>query len=135
MSSVGLNKWIVSGNLAADAETKTVETRNGEKTQVATATLYVRKPRDRKDSFTVRLTIWESSAAWRLLPYLKKGSLIICTGSLEPDPYISKSDNAPRAGLQMTVMDIDLDNVKGLEEEQTSAETDLEETEDLTLTA
>jgi hypothetical protein len=30
MSSVGLNKWIVSGNLAADAEIKTVDLRSGE---------------------------------------------------------------------------------------------------------
>jgi single-stranded DNA-binding protein len=128
MSSAGLNKWIVSGHLGADAELKTIDTRNGEKAKVAHATLFVRKPRDRKESFTVRLTIWESSGAWRLLPYLKKGSLIICTGSLEPSPFISSSDNAPRAGLQMTVVDIDLDNVKRMDEEhQTQAETDAQD--------
>ncbi|MCL6435068.1 MAG: single-stranded DNA-binding protein [Leptolyngbyaceae cyanobacterium HOT.MB2.61] len=117
MSSVGLNKWIVSGNLAADAEIKTVDLKSGEKAKVAEATMYVRKPRSKDESFTVRLSIWENSAAWRRLPYLKKGSLIICTGTVEPNPFISSSDNKPKAGLRMTVVDIDLDNVRGMEEE------------------
>ncbi|NEQ27292.1 MAG: single-stranded DNA-binding protein [Microcoleus sp. SIO2G3] len=112
MASVGLNKWIVSGNLAADAQVKTVELRSGETAQVAQATLYVRKVRDRKESFTVSLSIWERSIAWRKLQYLKKGSLIICTGSIDPNPYVSKQGNAPKAGLEMTVLDIDLDIVR-----------------------
>jgi single-strand DNA-binding protein len=122
MSSSGLNKWIVSGNLAADAEIKTVTLKNGETANVASATLYVRKPRNREESFTVRLSIWEKSAAWRLLPFLKKGSLIICTGNVEPSPYISANGNVPRAGLDMTVLDIDLDIVKN--EEQSAEETE-----------
>lgn len=122
MSSVGLNKWIVSGHLAADVQVKTIDLRDGEKAQVAEATLYVRKLRNREDSFTVRLSIWEKSAAWRKLSFLKKGSLIICTGSVEPNPYLSNSDNMPRAGLQMTVLDIDLDNVKNGDEETQPAE-------------
>jgi single-strand DNA-binding protein len=117
MASAGLNKWIVSGNLAADAQIKTVELKSGESAQLAEATLYVRKPKDRKESFTVRLTIWEKSYAWRKLQYLKKGSLVICTGSVEPSPYISSNGNVPRAGLEMTVLDIDLDIVRGNEEE------------------
>lgn len=121
MSSIGLNKWIVSGNLAADAEIKTVELRSGEKAQVAKATLYVRKPRHRDESFTVRLNIWERSVAWRKLPFLKKGSVVICTGTLEPSPYISSIGNVPKAGLEMTVLDIDLDIIRGLEEENQSA--------------
>lgn len=112
MASVGLNKWIVSGNLGADAQMKTIDLRNGEKAQVAEATLYVRSPRNRDESFTVSLSIWEKSAAWRKLPYLKKGSLIICTGNLEPNPYISSNGNVPKAGLSMTVLDIDLDIVR-----------------------
>ncbi|MBD2465282.1 single-stranded DNA-binding protein [Oscillatoria sp. FACHB-1407] len=120
MASAGLNKWIVSGNLAADAEIKTVDLRDGEKAQVAKATLYVRKPRNRKESFTVSLSIWESSAAWRKLPYLKKGSLIICTGSVEPSPYISSNGNAPKAGLQMSVLDVDLDTIRNGDEEDSN---------------
>lgn len=112
MASIGLNKWIVSGNLGADAQIKMVDLRNGEKAQVAEATLYVRSPRNRDESFTVSLSIWEKSAAWRKLPYLKKGSLIICTGNLEPNPYISSNGNVPKAGLSMTVLDIDLDIVR-----------------------
>lgn len=124
MASTGLNKWIVSGNLAADAEIRTVELKSGGKANVAKATLYVRGVRDKEESFTVSLSIWEKSIAWRTLPYLKKGSLIICTGNVEPTPFISKVDNSPKAGLQMTVLDIDLDIIKNLEEpaEQSVAE-------------
>ncbi|MEL6158296.1 MAG: single-stranded DNA-binding protein [Cyanobacteria bacterium J06554_11] len=116
MASAGLNKWIVSGNLAADAEVKTVELRSGGKANVAEATLYVQGVRNREESFTVSLSIWEKSAAWRKLPYLKKGSLIICTGSVEPNPFISKVDNSPKGGLQMSVLDIDLDIVRNVDE-------------------
>jgi len=123
MASAGLNKWIVSGNLAADAQIKTVDLRSGDKAQVATATLYVQKPRNRKESFTVRLNIWEKSAAWRKLPYLKKGSLIICTGNLDPNPYLSMADNSPKAGLEMTAVDIDLDIVRGNDDEDESPST------------
>jgi single-strand DNA-binding protein len=112
MASNGLNKWIVSGNLAADAEIKTVELKSGESVKVAKATLYVQKPRHREESFTVSLSIWEKSSAWRTLPFLKKGSLIICTGNVEPSPYISANGNVPRAGLEMSVLDIDLDIVR-----------------------
>ena len=118
MASAGLNKWIVSGNLAADAQIKTVELRDGNSAKVANATLYVQKTRNRDDSFTVRLNIWEKSYAWRKLPFLKKGSLIICTGNVEPNPYISSNGNAPKAGLEMTVLDIDLDIVRSNEVEE-----------------
>jgi single-stranded DNA-binding protein len=120
MSSAGLNKWIVSGHLGADAEVKTVTLRNGESAKVAEATLYVRRSRNRDESFTVALSIWEKSAAWRKLQYLKKGSLIICTGGVEPNPFISSNGNTPRAGLAMTVLDVDLDNVKTGEDEDES---------------
>lgn len=118
MASAGLNKWIVSGNLAADAEVKTVELKSGAKANVAKATLYVRGVRNREESFTVSLSIWEKSAAWRKLPYLKKGSLIICTGNVEPNPFMSKVDNNPKAGMQMSVLDVDLDIVRNMEEEE-----------------
>ncbi|HEY9626419.1 MAG TPA: hypothetical protein V6C84_03890 [Coleofasciculaceae cyanobacterium] len=117
MASAGLNKWIVSGNLAADAQIKTVELRDGDTAKVATATLYVQKVRNREESFTVRLSIWEKSYAWRKLPFLKKGSLIICTGNVEPNPYISSNGNVPKAGMEMTVLDIDLDIVRHVDEE------------------
>jgi single-strand DNA-binding protein len=112
MSSAGLNKWIVSGNLAADVQVKTVELRSGDAAKVASGRLYVQKPKNRDESFTISLSIWENSAAWRLLPFLKKGSLIICTGNVEPNPYISATNNSPQAGLEMRVLDIDLDIVR-----------------------
>lgn len=126
MSSVGLNKWIVSGHLAADAEIKIVDLKSGEKAKVAKATIYVRKARSRDEAFTVSLSIWEGAAAWRKLSFLKKGSLIICTGSLEPNPYVSSTDNLPRAGLSMNVLDIDLDNIRNSEDEELTSEGDLQ---------
>lgn len=117
MASTGLNKWIVSGNLAADAQIKTVSLRNGEQAQIAEATIYVRKIRNRKESFTVRITVWENSPAWRKRQFLTKGSLLICTGTVEPNPYLSKSDNTPRSGLEMTVLDIDLDVIRNGDED------------------
>ncbi|MBD1912044.1 MULTISPECIES: single-stranded DNA-binding protein [unclassified Leptolyngbya] len=131
MSSKGLNKWIVSGNLGADAQVKTVTLRNGEQAQLAEVTLFVQKPRDYKDSFTVRLSIWERSAAWRKLSFLKKGALVICTGNLEPSPYLSNVDQQPRAGLNMTVLDVDLDIIPNSDTEtdelisETSAQPEL----------
>ncbi|MGB3493457.1 MAG: hypothetical protein WBA57_12055 [Elainellaceae cyanobacterium] len=115
MSSAGLNKWIVSGNLAGDVEVKDINLKNGKSAKVAGTTLYVRRGRQRDESFTLSIDIWEWSSAWRLLPFLKKGSLIICTGSVEPSPYLSK-DGTPKAGLKMTVLDIDLDVVKSVED-------------------
>jgi single-strand DNA-binding protein len=123
MASAGLNKWIVSGNLAADAQIKTVELRDGDTAKVATAVLYVQKVRNREESFTVRLNIWEKSYAWRKLPFLRKGSLIICTGNVEPNPYISSNGNVPKAGLEMTVLDIDLDIVRNADEDLESGYT------------
>ena len=120
MASVGLNKWTVSGNLAADAAVKTVDLRDGSQAKVADATIYVRGVKNRDSSFTIRLSIWEGSAAWRKLAFLKKGSLIICTGSVEPTPYVSKSDGTPKAGLTMNVLDIDLDVVRGMKNETNS---------------
>ena len=117
MSSAGLNKWTVSGNLAADAAVKTVDLKDGRQTKVADATIYVRGVKDRNGSFKVQLNIWENSAAWRKLSFLRKGSLIICTGSVEPGPYVSKADSMPKAGLTMKVLDIDLDVIRDPEGE------------------
>ena len=56
-----------------------------------------------------------------------KGSLIICTGNVEPRPFISKIDNSPKAGLQMSVLDIDLDIVRNMDEvAEVEKETDAE---------
>ena len=117
MYSAGLNKWTVSGNLAADAAVKTVDLKDGRQTNVADATIYVRGVKDRNGSFKVQLNIWENSAAWRKLSFLRKGSLIICTGSVEPGPYVSKADSMPKAGLTMKVLDIDLDVIRDPEGE------------------
>jgi single-stranded DNA-binding protein len=85
MSLTGLNTAVLVGNLAADVEIKTVETSNGQ-SQVAEATIYVRYRRNRDQAFRVDLSIWEDGPGWRALEYLKKGSLIVAYGALEPSP-------------------------------------------------
>lgn len=132
MSSIGLNLCTFAGNLAADVQLKEIATQQKKKRQVLEATLYVLYRRSgggsgNRESFTVRLSIWPDSPAWRTQSYLKKGSLVICSGSLEPRPYISSTDQQPKAGLQMTVFNIVLDRVRGLEDEERSGAESLEQ--------
>lgn len=115
MSVTTLNTAIITGNLAADPEIKEVELSGGT-SRVAEATIYVRYRRDRDKSFRVDLSIWEDSSGWRVLDYLKKGSLICVYGAIEPSPYITSTHNEPRAGLQMTPDRIELISVKGDEQ-------------------
>jgi single-stranded DNA-binding protein len=116
MALTTLNTATLVGNLAADAEVKTVEA-SGSPTQVLEATIYVRRRRDRDSSFTVELSIWEGSSAWGARDYLKKGSLIAVYGSVEPSPYITSTSSEPRAGLQINPVDrLELISVKGKDE-------------------
>ncbi|MEM9804346.1 MAG: single-stranded DNA-binding protein [Cyanobacteria bacterium P01_D01_bin.56] len=108
MSKTVLNTWTVRGNLTTDVVVTTVALSNGKQTKVADATLRVHSAKERSESFAMNLNIWEGSAAWRTLHFLKKGSPIICIGSAEPSPYISQTDGMPKAGLTMDVIDIDV---------------------------
>ncbi|HIK44523.1 MAG TPA: single-stranded DNA-binding protein [Leptolyngbyaceae cyanobacterium M65_K2018_010] len=112
MSSRGLNLCTLSGNVAADPEIRKIERKDGGNVQVAEMTIYVDRIPSRKesDSFTVDISVWEGSAAWRKLTHIKKGSLIIASGAIDASPYISKTDSQARAGLQLKAMDIFLDS-------------------------
>ncbi|MGB3308158.1 MAG: single-stranded DNA-binding protein [Nodosilinea sp.] len=112
MPSRGLNLCTLSGNVAADPEVRRIERKTGGNTQVAELTIYVDRIPSRKDndSFTVNISVWEGSPAWRKLNYIKKGSLIIASGAIDASPYISKVDSQPRAGLQLKATDIFLDS-------------------------
>ncbi|MEB3290663.1 MAG: single-stranded DNA-binding protein [Leptolyngbya sp.] len=112
MSSRGLNLCTLAGHVAADPEIRRVERRDGSGTQVANLTIYVNRIPSRKedDSFTVNISVWEGSAAWRKLTYIGKGSLIIASGSIDTYAYLSKTDSQPRAGLSLNATDIFLDS-------------------------
>ncbi|PSN14458.1 single-stranded DNA-binding protein [filamentous cyanobacterium CCT1] len=118
MSSRGLNLCTLSGNVAADPEVRNVERKAGGNTQVAELTIYVDRIPSRKDndSFTVNISVWEGSPAWRKLTHIKKGSLIIASGAIDASPYISKVDSQARAGLQLKATDIFLDTSPRVEE-------------------
>ncbi|MGG6237349.1 single-stranded DNA-binding protein [Nodosilinea sp. AN01ver1] len=118
MSSRGLNLCTLSGNVAADPEVRHVERKAGGNTQVAELTIYVDRIPSRKDndSFTVNISVWEGSPAWRKLTHIKKGSLIIASGAIDASPYISKADSQARAGLQLKATDIFLDTSPRVEE-------------------
>lgn len=112
MSSRGLNICTLAGNVAANPEIRQIERKDGSKTQLAELTIFVDRIPSRKenDSFTVNIDIWEGSAAWRKLDYVRKGSLIIASGAIDASPYVGKSDSQPRAGLQLKATDIFLDS-------------------------
>jgi single-strand DNA-binding protein len=112
MSSRGLNLCTLAGHVAADPEIRRIERKDGGSVQVAQLTIYVDRISSRKDkdSFTVRVSCWEDSPAWRKLDFVKKGSLIIATGAIDASPYLTKSDAQPQAGLQLKATDIFLDS-------------------------
>ena len=112
MSSRGLNLCTLAGNVAADPEIRNIERKGGGQQQVANLTIYVDRIPSRKDhdSFTVDVSVWEGSAAWRKLTHIRKGSLIIASGAIDASPYVSKTDAQARAGLQLKATDIFLDS-------------------------
>jgi single-stranded DNA-binding protein len=111
MSSRGLNLCTLAGNVAADPQIRSIERRTGGNTQVANLTIYVDRISSKdSDSFTVDVSVWEGSAAWRKLTHIKKGSLIIASGAIDASPYVSKADSQARAGLQLKATDIFLDS-------------------------
>ncbi|MBD1873025.1 single-stranded DNA-binding protein [Nodosilinea sp. FACHB-131] len=118
MSSRGLNLCTLSGNVAADPQVRHVERKTGGSAQVAEMTIYVDRIPSRKDndSFTVDVSVWEGSPAWRKLTHVKKGSLIIASGAIDASPYVSKTDSQARAGLQLKATDIFLDSSPKVEE-------------------
>lgn len=121
MASRGLNVCTLAGNVAADPEVRRVDLKSGGQTQVADLTIYVDRIPGRKDndSFTVDISVWEGSTAWRKLNYIKKGSLIIASGAIDASPYVSKADAQARAGLQLKATDIFLDSSPRTEAPQT----------------
>ena len=121
MASRGLNVCTLAGNVAADPEVRQVDLKSGGQAQVADLTIYVDRIPSRKenDSFTVDVTVWEGSTAWRKLNYIKKGSLIIASGAIDASPYVSKTDAQARAGLQLKATDIFLDSSPRTEAPQT----------------
>lgn len=118
MSSKGLNVCTLSGNVAADPQIRQIERKDGSFVQLAEMTIYVDRVPSRKDSesFTVNVSVWEGSPAWRKLEYISKGSLIIASGSIDVSPYVGKKDAQPKAGLQLKALDIFLDSKPRSEE-------------------
>ncbi|HSM84367.1 MAG TPA: single-stranded DNA-binding protein [Nodosilinea sp.] len=124
MSSRGLNLCTLSGNVAADPQVRHIERKTGGSVQVANMTIYVDRIPSRKDSdsFTVEISVWEDSPAWRKLTHIKKGALIIASGAIDASPYVSKTDSQARAGLQLKATDIFLDSSPRAEDPQPSPE-------------
>lgn len=124
MSSRGLNLCTLSGNVAADPQVRHIERKTGGSAQVAEITIYVDRIPSRKenDSFTVDISVWEGSPGWRKLTHVKKGSLIIASGTIDASPYVSKTDSQARAGLQLKATDIFLDSSPKTEEAKPESE-------------
>jgi hypothetical protein len=97
MALTTLSTATLVGNLAADAEIKTVDV-GGSPTQVLEATIYVRRRRDRDSSFTVELSIWGRQFCLGSQGLSEESSLIAAYGSVEPSPYITSTSQEAAGG-------------------------------------
>jgi hypothetical protein len=98
MSCLGLNVCTLAGIVSA-IHNRTVNP----------VEIFIDVDKVSKDPFSVMVIVWNNSLASDKIPYIKNGSLIIITGSIEPSPYISEYDDQPYAGLRLTASDIFLD--------------------------
>lgn len=103
----GINLCQFGGNLAADPELRTIETRNKEKVDLIEFSMYVdESARKNSRSFIVKVTVWQNTQCFTAAGYLRKGSEVAVIGSLSSNPYIAKTDNSPRAGLQLNCIQL-----------------------------
>ncbi len=97
-----MNQATFIGNLTADAVQRTAQ--NG--TPCATFTVAVnRRHGDTQETLFVQCT--KAGNTERLFPYLRKGTRIAVTGRVTPRAWIGK-DGAPRAGLDLFCLDLEL---------------------------
>ena len=95
-----MNIFIGTGNLTADAVTRTVKF-NGADTLVTDFTVAVNEQHAANPSPTefVRCSMWRDT---RLQPYLKKGRKVSIVGDIHAHPW---TDNNGKARTQMTISD------------------------------
>ncbi len=97
-----MNQATFIGNLTADAVQRTAQ--NG--TPCATFTVAVnRRHGDTQETLFVQCT--KAGNTERLFPYLRKGTRLAVTGRVTPRAWIGK-DGAPRAGLDLFCLDLEL---------------------------
>jgi len=103
----GINICTFGGNVAADPELRTVAGRNGDNIDLIEFTMYAdENTRKGAKSFTVKVTVWQTAPCFTAAGYIRKGTELTVTGALSVSPYITKTDNLPRAGAQLNAVQI-----------------------------
>ena len=108
-----INNWAVTGHITKDAEYKTLATGKGLLTvSIANNTGYG----DYKKTLFIKVQQW-GERGQNLVQYLKKGTLIGCTGTLSTNEWDSKNDGTHHTDLQL-----DVSNIQILSSKQESTE-------------
>lgn len=103
----GINNCVLGGNAAADAQLRTVSGRDGNPIDLIEFTIYFNESTQKNSkSIPIKVTVWQNSPCWGAAPYVKKGSEVTVIGKLSANPYVSKTNGQPGAGLQLTATDI-----------------------------
>lgn len=99
-----LNNWSITGRLTKDAEFKTLP--SGKHVTEISCAVNTGFGQYKKTTY-VKVSVWGDSLQ-KLVPYLKKGSLIATSGELTTNEWTSKQDGAVHTDLCISARDVQL---------------------------
>lgn len=99
-----LNSWNITGRLTKDAEFKTLP--SGKHVTEMSCAVNTGFGQYKKTTY-VKVSVWGDSLQ-KLVPYLKKGSLIATSGELTTNEWTSKQDGTVHTDLCISARDVQL---------------------------
>lgn len=99
-----LNSWNITGRLTKDAEFKTLS--SGKHMTEISCAVNTGFGQYKKTTY-VKVSVWGDSLQ-KLVPYLKKGSLIATSGELTTNEWTSKQDGTVHTDLCISARDVQL---------------------------
>lgn len=99
-----LNNWSITGRLTKDAEFKTLP--SGKHMTEISCAVNTGFGQYKKTTY-VKVSVWGDSLQ-KLVPYLKKGSLIATSGELTTNEWTSKQDGTLHTDLCISARDVQL---------------------------
>jgi single-strand DNA-binding protein len=96
-----MNTTTIIGRVGKDAESKTLE---GGKTVANFSVAVSKKVQGNEQTTWFECALWDKTA---VVPYIKKGTQIACTGEVSANAY-SASDGVAKASLRLTVFQVEL---------------------------
>lgn len=99
-----LNSWNITGRLTKDAEFKTLP--SGKHVTEMSCAVNTGFGQYKKTTY-VKVSVWGDSLQ-KLVPYLKKGSLIATSGELTTNEWTSKQDGMLHTDLCISARDVQL---------------------------